>query len=107
MFKISPCTHVYTAASAQGGKGTSICIPGWQNSFQGRMLSRLSRVVGEGNDYVIEITGWDCKSGRPLSGVSTSCGGKVKRDEIPGSSLSEGPRFSFPSVAALLAETFR
>lgn len=88
----SPAKTNLKANSAQGGKpgsGTSICIPGWQNSYQGGKINQLSRRVGAGNDYIIEVTGWDCAKGRPTK--STQCGrGQTKRDELPGSTLNEG-----------------
>lgn len=106
-FSISASTHLYIAASVQGGKGTSICIPGWQNSFQGGKLSRLKAKVGKGNDYVVVVTGWDCESGTPLAGESTNCAAKTKRDKIPGYRLSEGLLFRFLSLSTLLTATPR
>ncbi|KEZ39600.1 hypothetical protein SAPIO_CDS9515 [Scedosporium apiospermum] len=89
------CDEFPFANSAQGGKpgsGTSICIPGWQNSYQGGKINQLSRRVGAGNDYIIEVTGWDCAKGRPTK--STQCGrGQTKRDELPGSTLNEDDFF--------------
>jgi hypothetical protein len=84
-----------TAKSAQGGSGTAICIPAWQNFFQGYKLRMLEKVVGDGNDYIIEITGWDCKAGKPLASAVKNCGRKsgtrAKRDEnIVGESMSQG-----------------
>ncbi|PKS05409.1 hypothetical protein jhhlp_008785 [Lomentospora prolificans] len=84
------CDEFPFANSAQGGDpnhGTSICIPGWQNSYQGGKLNQLSRKVGAGNDYIVEVTGWDCKTGRPTK--STQCGGRRKREELEGASLNE------------------
>jgi hypothetical protein len=87
--------HSHSAKSAQGGSGTAICIPAWQNFFQGYKLRMLEKVVGDGNDYIIEITGWDCKAGQPLPRAVKNCGRKtgtrVKRDEDVGrDSLSQG-----------------
>ncbi|KAI9662743.1 MAG: hypothetical protein M1829_006138 [Trizodia sp. TS-e1964] len=90
------CDEFPFAASAQGGtpsKGTSICIPGWQNSFQGGKLKQLSRKVGANNDYIIQVTGWDCKGGKPKPGAPSNCGGKTKRDEILGYSLTQDDFF--------------
>ena len=82
------------ARSLQGGEGTSICIPGWQNSFQGFMLRGLRQDVGAGNDYVVKLTGWDCKTGRPTQGSALNCGlnaaSAIKRDDLGGESLTQG-----------------
>ncbi|KAH6847088.1 hypothetical protein B0I37DRAFT_430319 [Chaetomium sp. MPI-CAGE-AT-0009] len=88
------CDEFPFARSLQGGEGTSICIPGWQNSFQGFMLRGLRQDVGAGNDYVVELTGWDCKTGRPTEGSAQNCGlnsgSAIKRDDLGGESLTQG-----------------
>ncbi|KAK3291892.1 uncharacterized protein B0H64DRAFT_435636 [Chaetomium fimeti] len=93
------CDEFPFARSLQGGEGTAICIPGWQNSFQGFNLMRLRRDVGERNDYVVELTGWDCETGRPTEGSAQNCGldaaSAVKRDDdLGGESLTQDDFFS-------------
>ncbi|KAL2194690.1 hypothetical protein P885DRAFT_80000 [Corynascus similis CBS 632.67] len=92
------CDEFPFASSLQGGSGTSICIPGWQNSFQGFQLMGLKSDVGAGNDYVVQVTGWDCKTGRPTRGSAQNCrlnaGVSRKRDDLGGESLSQDDIFT-------------
>jgi|SRR5580700_7594561 hypothetical protein len=81
-----------SAASAQGGNpsaGTSICIPGFQNSAQGQRLNQLNKRVGAKNDYIVEIGGWDCTPNRPKS-TPTNCVGMIKRDESIDQTVTQG-----------------
>ncbi|KAK4034547.1 hypothetical protein C8A01DRAFT_38979 [Parachaetomium inaequale] len=86
------------ARSLQGGSGTFICIPRWQNSFQGYMLRGLMQDVGAGNDYIVQVTGWDCKTGKPTQGSAQNCGADagtaaIKRDDLGGDDiLQAGPQ---------------
>jgi hypothetical protein len=85
-------SKVYAAASDQGGNpsaGTSVCVPGFQNSAQGQRLNRLRSVVGEGNDYIVEIGGWDCNTNRPIV-TPTNCVGTLKRDTSSDQSINQG-----------------
>lgn len=54
----------------------------------------LKSDVGAGNDYVVQVTGWDCKTGRPTRGSAQNCrlnaGVSRKRDDLGGESLSQG-----------------
>jgi hypothetical protein len=89
----------YSASSLQGGNpgtGTSICIPGWQNSYQGQMLRGLGQMLRglAGKDYIVKITGWDCKTGRPTAGSAQNCGLNsgtvIKRDDLGWERLGQG-----------------
>jgi hypothetical protein len=53
-------------------------------------MNQLEARVGAGNDYVVVVSGWDCQNGKPLTGASTNCGSRTKRDDIRGYSLSQG-----------------
>jgi hypothetical protein len=61
------------------------------------MLRGLRQDVGAGNDYVVELTGWDCKTGRPTQGSAQNCGldagSAIKRDDLGGESLTQGMFF--------------
>ena len=65
------CDEFPFASSLQGGDavgGTAMCIPADDNSYQGQTLagyfSRQDIVAGE--DYVIQIVGWDCDKHEPV-----------------------------------------
>ena len=44
-----------------------MCIPQWQNNWQGGKLSNLFARVGKDNDYIVQVRAWDCKTGRPTA----------------------------------------
>ncbi|KAL2865943.1 uncharacterized protein BJX67DRAFT_382328 [Aspergillus lucknowensis] len=72
------CDEFPFAGSKQGGnpnQGTSICVPGWQQSWQGNQLRGLKSKVGSTNKYILKIDGWDCDSGTPNPSVVTNCAG--------------------------------
>ncbi|OAX83415.1 hypothetical protein ACJ72_02214 [Emergomyces africanus] len=78
------CDEFPFANSKQGGdtgRGTSICVPAWQQNIQGGHLSGIGkRASGPDRAYVLELVGWDCASRRPKSGVSKNCRGNAKRE---------------------------
>jgi len=107
------CDEFPFANSLQGGNpttGTSICIPGWENSFQGGKLNQIGKTLSAGDDYVVELSGWDCSAGEPLPGIATNCGsgGIPKRDNAmlyPGDSLTGAdlfPNFTSTGQGALM-----
>ncbi|KAL2818006.1 hypothetical protein BJX63DRAFT_429338 [Aspergillus granulosus] len=64
------CDEFPFANSLQGGdalNGVAICIPADDNSFQGETLSRYfsRKDIVAGEDYMIEIVGWDCATQKP------------------------------------------
>lgn len=76
--------------------GVTVCLPGDDNSFQGYTMSKYFRDkkggadIVEGEDYMINIDGWDCATQAPVRrsvgtdvfgevGV-TSLSGLIKRD---------------------------
>lgn len=86
-------TNLAPANSAQGGNpstGTAICIPGWQNSYQGGKINQVGKILSDGQSYIIEVTGWDCKTGKPKAGMSSGCAGMRKREDIGGRDITEG-----------------
>jgi hypothetical protein len=89
------------ANSQEGGDfdvGSSICVPGWQQSWQGGKLNALKRkvlkdVANEANKYVLRIEGWDCASGRPHPELVTNCAGRMRRRDIetvPDQTITQG-----------------
>ncbi|KAK4246887.1 hypothetical protein C7999DRAFT_32662 [Corynascus novoguineensis] len=58
----------------------------------------LKRDVGAGNNYVVQVTGWDCKTRRPTRGSAQNCGLNAgvtsKRDDLGGESLSQDNFFT-------------
>ncbi|PGH09181.1 hypothetical protein GX51_00935 [Blastomyces parvus] len=78
------CDEFPFANSKEGGnpnRGTSICVPAWQQNTQGGYLSGIGkRTSGPDRSYVLKLVGWDCESRRPTSGVSTNCGGRTRRE---------------------------
>ncbi|PGH15025.1 hypothetical protein AJ79_02707 [Helicocarpus griseus UAMH5409] len=76
------CDEFPFANSKEGGdptKGTSICVPDWQQNTQGGHLSGVGKLIS-GDKYVVIIEGWSCNTRRPEPGKSTNCGGMTKRD---------------------------
>ncbi|OAT05802.1 hypothetical protein BDBG_02131 [Blastomyces gilchristii SLH14081] len=78
------CDEFPFANSKEGGnpgRGTSICVPAWQQNTQGGYLSGIGkRTSGPDRSYVLKLVGWDCARRRPKSGFSTNCGGRVRRE---------------------------
>ncbi|EDN10003.1 hypothetical protein I7I51_07180 [Histoplasma capsulatum] len=78
------CDEFPFANSKEGGnpnRGTSICVPAWQQNIQGGYLSGIGkRASGPDRSYILKIVGWDCATRRPKSGFSTNCGGRAKRE---------------------------
>ncbi|KAG5300160.1 hypothetical protein I7I50_06224 [Histoplasma capsulatum G186AR] len=78
------CDEFPFANSKEGGnpkRGTSICVPAWQQNIQGGYLSGIGkRASGPDRSYILKIVGWDCATRRPKSGFSTNCGGRARRE---------------------------
>jgi hypothetical protein len=60
-----------------------MCIPEWQNNWQGGKLSNLLTRVGKDNGYIVQVRGWDCKTGRPTPGSFKNCVGMTPDRLIP------------------------
>ncbi|EEH05684.1 hypothetical protein HCBG_05948 [Histoplasma capsulatum G186AR] len=78
------CPDDFCTNSKEGGnpkRGTSICVPAWQQNIQGGYLSGIGkRASGPDRSYILKIVGWDCATRRPKSGFSTNCGGRARRE---------------------------
>ncbi|KAH8705657.1 hypothetical protein BGW36DRAFT_422202 [Talaromyces proteolyticus] len=95
------CDEFPFAASQQGGdpsKGSTRCVPGWENSSQGRQLTGLYRYFkGSTNkDYIVEVTGFDCRTRKPNN--PTNCKSPAKRDDIGGASITQDDFNFFTNV---------
>lgn len=69
------CDEFPFANTLQGGdavNGVVICLPSDDNSFQGGSMGKYFKKIGgyqaieAGEDYVIDIQGWDCSKDEPM-----------------------------------------
>ncbi|KAF7347981.1 hypothetical protein MSAN_01750200 [Mycena sanguinolenta] len=68
------CDEFPFASSLQGGNksnGVSICVESWENSWQGGTMSRKMASIGDGDDFLVKIEGWDCDTQAPLPELVT------------------------------------
>jgi hypothetical protein len=65
--------------------GNKVCVQGWENFWGGGKLGQVLKELESNDQYVVEVIGWDCKTGKPT--------GTRKRDDVvldQEDSLSDG-----------------
>ena len=97
------------------GRGSRACVPAYDQSWQGNVLSRLFNrwkpLVKEGEKYAILITGWDCATQKPVAGPGTkraadvdwNAGGLTKRDAFSSSITVTGRKLLLWPAAVMLS----
>jgi hypothetical protein len=82
------CDEYPFATTTQGGdtvNGQHICLSGWENGYQGWEIQRQG--IDQDEDFVIKITGFDCKTLTPEFEISNITNNAItRRDDqnLPG-----------------------